>query len=300
MEDWRPRPSSFPNLEPSAKENCAVTDIARPLVIYRICLPSRLGSPETSFPRQVIVLWRHSRGTFLLPWLILCVPSLLGQDASTGAIRGTVADSFGHAIVDASVALVDSAQGFHYFVTSDSAGQFVFEFLPPGEYAARAVAPDMPPELTPKLEVHADATTELDFKLQFRVSSNTYGAELGRAGGAVINVVTKSGSNPRPRDRGGPPFSCGRCLHVRAWSRSHSRPRREPAATSEHRVSRLRQLGYQLSRHVLHRGFVFRLADDSVLYLPVSSMHSIPSPGQSRNSAPSTCSRAPHPASTTG
>jgi len=30
---------------------------------------------------------------------------------------------------------------------------------------------------------------------EFRVSSNSYGPELGRAGGAVINVVTKSGSN---------------------------------------------------------------------------------------------------------
>jgi hypothetical protein len=30
---------------------------------------------------------------------------------------------------------------------------------------------------------------------EFRVSSNTYGAELGRSGGAVINIVTKSGSN---------------------------------------------------------------------------------------------------------
>lgn len=30
---------------------------------------------------------------------------------------------------------------------------------------------------------------------EFRVSSNAYGAELGRSGGAVINVVTKSGTN---------------------------------------------------------------------------------------------------------
>lgn len=30
---------------------------------------------------------------------------------------------------------------------------------------------------------------------EFRVSSNTFGADLGRSGGAVINVVTKSGSN---------------------------------------------------------------------------------------------------------
>ncbi|HEY1270870.1 MAG TPA: TonB-dependent receptor, partial [Terriglobales bacterium] len=30
---------------------------------------------------------------------------------------------------------------------------------------------------------------------EFRVSSNSYGSELGRAGGAVVNIVTKSGSN---------------------------------------------------------------------------------------------------------
>jgi hypothetical protein len=243
----------------------------------------------------------------ILASLILLAIPASAQDASTGAIRGTVVDSAGRRIVDASIVLVDSAQGFRYFVTSDSEGRFVFELLPPGEYAARAVAPDMSPQLTPKLHVDVGATTEIEFKLQvggakemvtvsgeqpmvetqssavsslvdkraieelpldgrrftdlalltpgvsqdprgltsssngdlafggirgyqssylvdgadnnnaffaqarggyrapyqfsnevveeFRVSSNTYGAELGRAGGAVINVVTKSGSN---------------------------------------------------------------------------------------------------------
>jgi hypothetical protein len=130
----------------------------------------------------VIVLWHAILAAlFLLPLLILFVPFLLGQDASSGAIRETVADSSGHPIVEASVALVDSAQGFHYFVISDSAGQFMFEFLPPGGYAARAVAPDMSPELTPKLEVHASATTELDFKLQV---------------GGAKEMVTVSGEPP--------------------------------------------------------------------------------------------------------
>jgi hypothetical protein len=242
-----------------------------------------------------------------LPLIFLLAISASAQDASTGAIRGTVSDPAGRRIVDASIALANSATGFRYFVTSDSAGQFVFELLPPGEYSARAVAPDMSPQLTPKLHVDVGATTEIEFKLlvggakemvtvsgeppmvetqsnavsslvdkraieelpldgrrftdlalltpgtnqdprgltsgsngdlsfggirgyqssylvdgadnnnaffaqargryrapyqfsnevvqEFRVSSNTYGAELGRAGGAVINVVTKSGSN---------------------------------------------------------------------------------------------------------
>jgi len=103
----------------------------------------------------MLCLWSfcfRALGLVLASLILIAIPAS-AQDASSGAIRGTVVDSSGHPIVDASIALVDSAQGFRYFVTSDSEGRFVFEFLPPGEYAARAVAPDMSPQLTPTLRV---------------------------------------------------------------------------------------------------------------------------------------------------
>ena len=240
-----------------------------------------------------------------------CVLILLGcafaQDASTGAVRGTVMDATGSVIADATVVLINTATGFRYSIASDSQGRFTFDVLPPGDYSARATALRMSPQITPRLQVAVGGVTELQFKLtvagaketvtvsgapplvetqptavsswietraidelpldgrrftdlalmtpgvtqdprgmtsgsngdlafggirgfqtsylvdgadnnnaffseargryrapyqfsnevvqEFRVSSNTYGAELGRSGGAVVNVVTKSGSN---------------------------------------------------------------------------------------------------------
>jgi hypothetical protein len=243
--------------------------------------------------------------------LLLLLASLAGtvqaQDASTGAIRGTVSDVGGGQVAGATVVVVNAATGFRYSVTSDAEGRFVLDLLPPGEYSARAESVGMSPQVTPRLRVEVGGATEVEFKLavagaketvtvsgapplvetqptalsavideraindlplngrrftdlallapgvttdprgltsasngdlafggirgvqssylvdgadnnnaffsqargryrapyqfsnevvqEFRVSSNTYGAELGRAGGAVVNVVTKSGSN---------------------------------------------------------------------------------------------------------
>ncbi len=239
--------------------------------------------------------------------LFLLLGGTFAQDASTGALRGTVVDSTGSRIAGAVVVLVNDATGFRYSIASDSNGQFVFQLLQPGDYSGRATAAGMSPQVTPRLHVTVGGTTEIEFKLtvagvnetvtvsgepplvdtqpvavsslienraieelpldgrrftdlalltpgvtqdprgmtsgsngdlafggirgyqssylvdgaddnnaffsqargryrapyqfsnevvqEFRVSSNTYGAELGRAGGAVINVVTKSGSN---------------------------------------------------------------------------------------------------------
>ena len=239
--------------------------------------------------------------------ILFLSPTFLGQDASTGALRGIIADSSGSRISAASVVLINSATAIRFSTQTDQQGQYNFQLLAPGEYSARAEAPGMSPQISPPITIELGASTELNFTLgiagaqesvtvsgapqlvetqptaisavideraisdlplngrrftdlallapgvtqdprgltsasngdlafggirgyqssylvdgadnnnaffsqargryrapyqfsnevvqEFRVSSNTYGAELGRAGGAVVNVVTKSGSN---------------------------------------------------------------------------------------------------------
>jgi hypothetical protein len=229
------------------------------------------------------------------------------QDASTGALRGTVTDSSHLAVANAFVAVVNTATGRTYSASTDTEGRYFLDLLPPGDYSARAESKAMSPEIAANLHIDVGGLLQLDFALsvagaketvtvsagpqlvetqptaisallderaindlplngrrytdlallapgvtqdprgltsssngdlafggirgyqssylvdgadnnnaffaqargryrapyqfsnevvqEFRVSSNTYGAELGRAGGAVVNVVTKSGSN---------------------------------------------------------------------------------------------------------
>ena len=249
----------------------------------------------------------YSFGIPYLLTLILAGNVLWAQDASTGALRGTVFDAQGAAITAADIVAIRVDTGICYHSATNSEGRFKLDLLPPGEYSARAEAEGMLPQNSPLIHVEIGAATELTFKLlvaggkemvtvsdapplvdtqpsavsallderaigdlpllgrrytdlsllapgvtqdprgltsssngdlafggirgyqssylvdgadnnngffaqargryrapyqfsnevvkEFRVSSNTYGAELGRAGGAVVNVVTKSGSN---------------------------------------------------------------------------------------------------------
>src|SRR6059058_6541796 len=98
--------------------------------------------------------------------ILLLAATALSQDDSTGAIRGSVFDSTGGRIHGASVALVNTATGLRYGITTDSEGRFAFDLLPPGEYSARAEAAGMSPQIAPNLRVEVGGVSDLEFKLR--------------------------------------------------------------------------------------------------------------------------------------
>src|SRR5438128_3331020 len=96
--------------------------------------------------------------------ILLLVATALAQDASTGAIRGSVFDSTGGRSHGASVALVNAATGIRYGVITDSERRFAFDLLPPGRYSARAEATGMSPQIASNLRVEV-GVRDLEFKL---------------------------------------------------------------------------------------------------------------------------------------
>lgn len=79
---------------------------------------------------------KFSTRLLLVVSLMLLAGRLQGQDASTGALRGTVFDPSGGQIAGATIVLVNAATGLRYSVTSDAEGRFALELLPPGDYSA--------------------------------------------------------------------------------------------------------------------------------------------------------------------
>src|SRR5579864_4140582 len=106
-----------------------------------------------------------SRTYFIFFLLFLLAALASAQDAATGALRGAVVDPSGDRIPQASLVLVNTDTGARYATSSDAAGQFTFDLLPPGDYSARAVAPGMSPQVTPQLHIDVGGAAELEFRL---------------------------------------------------------------------------------------------------------------------------------------
>lgn len=71
---------------------------------------------------------------FLALFLVLGAPEPILAQITTARLTGMVVDSSGSVIPEASVTATQKATGFHSTTTSTDAGQFLFPFLPVGNY----------------------------------------------------------------------------------------------------------------------------------------------------------------------
>src|ERR1035441_10508525 len=96
---------------------------------------------------------------------LITMPTVLSAQDASGAIRGTVLDSAGGDVAQASIVLGNIATGGRYTATSSPIGAFDFELLSPGDYSVRVTAPAMSPQVTPQLHVDVGGTALLEFHL---------------------------------------------------------------------------------------------------------------------------------------
>src|SRR4051812_48740206 len=103
----------------------------------------------------------------------------VAQDASTGAVRGSILDTTGAGISGAAVTLTSIDSGRERTSTTDSQGGFSFDLLPPGEYSVRASLPKMAPHLRTGVQVDLDGSVHLTITLRIAAAQETVSVQAG-------------------------------------------------------------------------------------------------------------------------
>ena len=111
--------------------------------------------------------------TVLLAMMALgCVQSASAQ-AVYGSIFGTVTDSTGAVVSNATVTVSDAAKGTSVTAQSDSSGEYRVQHLIPGTYSVSAEATGFSKVNTENVVVYADTAPKVDIALSVGGSSNT-------------------------------------------------------------------------------------------------------------------------------
>ncbi|MGI4852797.1 MAG: carboxypeptidase-like regulatory domain-containing protein, partial [Janthinobacterium lividum] len=89
----------------------------------------------------------------------------------TGTVTGTVFDSSGAAIPDATVIVINTNTGVHTPTTSNSAGVYSVRFLPIGRYTVEVNAVGFAPFTVPAFQLEISQTARVDAHVS--VNANT-------------------------------------------------------------------------------------------------------------------------------
>ncbi len=140
------------------------------------------GTKETRQP----LLWSLQICSVLLLTIVAC-QSTFGQTV-VGRISGTVQDSNGASVPNASVKVINSANNSERTVTSDENGFYTVTNLPVGTYTIEAEQKGYKKALVSGQNVTADARLTVDLKLEAGEVSET--VEIVGAAGETVNTTS--------------------------------------------------------------------------------------------------------------
>jgi hypothetical protein len=125
---------------------------------------------------------------------LLCAAPLCAQDASTGAIRGTVEDPSGARIVGAQVVATNEANGLDRRTLSGGKGTFAAQLLSPGDYTVRVAAVGMQAELQRAIRVEIGSSTQVAFQLSVagKIESITLQSEAHGVESEGVSILIDS------------------------------------------------------------------------------------------------------------
>ena len=115
-------------------------------------------------------LWRKYALTasfFVLAVLSMVLsPALLGQTASSGAIKGAVTDPSGAVVPNATVNATNNDTSVTRTATTGPDGSYIITLLPPGTYKLRLEVAGFKPEEVPSVTVDVTETAVLNATLE--------------------------------------------------------------------------------------------------------------------------------------
>ncbi len=117
-------------------------------------------------------LSQYAIGSLLAAVCFAAVPGAFGQ-AVYGSLYGTVTDSTGAAIPNATVTVTDIAKGTSVSVTSNESGNYTVEHLIPDAYAIKVTQTGFKSYETRGVQINADASAKVDVPLAVGGSGET-------------------------------------------------------------------------------------------------------------------------------
>jgi len=141
----------------------------------------------------------HQRSrTFVLSYILslllflLLAPSLFSQTAATGALTGTVKDSSGGVVPNATITATSLGTGQARAATTDADGTYKFGLLAPGDYKLKFEASGFNTSEVPSVTVVVTETAVLDQSLQ--VGAQTQQVEVHGEAEAVQTATSTVGT----------------------------------------------------------------------------------------------------------